>query len=131
MRARLTELHGVVPGRIREGVGTDVYIDAAGAPNIVNDVIGMAKHQARMVVTAAYMQPVEFNLGGMLTTEMSITTSMGYPDEMPEVVAALPRLSEQARGLISHRMPFDEVLAALDVAAGPQSAKVMIDFEAR
>lgn len=129
VRARLAELHGVVPRRIGEGVGTDAYVDAAGAPNIVNDVIGMAREHARLVVTAAYMQPVELNLGGMLTTEMSITTAMGYPDEMPEVVASLPRLRKQAEIMISHRMPFDRVIDALDVARSPQSGKVMIDFE--
>jgi (R,R)-butanediol dehydrogenase/meso-butanediol dehydrogenase/diacetyl reductase len=131
VRARLVELQGTVRGRIREGVGTDAYIDAAGAPNILNDVIGMAKDHARLVVTAAYMQPSEIHLGAMLTTEMSITTAMGYPDEMPEVVAALPRLREKAASLISHRMPFDRVIEALDVAADPRSAKVMIDFAGR
>lgn len=129
VRARLTELHGRVPRRIGEGVGTDVYVDAAGAPNIVNDVIGMTKEHARLVVTAAYMQPTQINLGGMLTTEMTITTAMGYPDEMPEVVAALPRLREKADSLISHRMPFAKVIEALGVAGTPESAKVMIEFE--
>lgn len=94
----------------------------------MNDVIGMAKEHARLVITAAYMQPSEIHLGAMLTTEMTITTAMGYPDEMPEVVAALPRLRAQADVLISHRMPFDRVIEALDVAADPQSAKVMIGF---
>jgi (R,R)-butanediol dehydrogenase / meso-butanediol dehydrogenase / diacetyl reductase len=129
VRARLTELHGTVPGRIREGVGTDAYIDAAGAPNILNDVISMAKEHARLVVTAAYMQPTEIHLGAMLTTEMSITTAMGYPNEMPAVVAALPRLREKAGSLISHRMPFDKVIEALRIAGTPESAKVMIEFE--
>ena len=58
VRARLRELHG--PARVfsREAVGSDAYIDAAGAPNILSDVVNMAKPHARMVVTAAYMKPV-------------------------------------------------------------------------
>ena len=80
---------------ITEAVGTDAYIDAAGAPNILGDVIGMAKFQSRLVVTAAYMRPVEMPLGAMLTTEMTITTAVGYPTEVPEVVAALPRLKDK------------------------------------
>jgi len=128
VRARLTELHGTVARRIGAGVGTDAWIDAAGAPTILNDVIGMAKEHARLVVTAVYMQPATINLTGMLTTEMTITTAMGYPTEMPEVVAALPRIREKAASMISHRMPFDQVIEALGVAADPKSAKVMIDF---
>jgi 2-desacetyl-2-hydroxyethyl bacteriochlorophyllide A dehydrogenase len=126
--AELAKLHGTARVFSREAVGTDAFIDAAGAPNILSDVVRMAKYQSRMVVTAAYMKPVELDLGAMLTTEMTITTAVGYPTEMPEVLDALPRLAEKAAPLISHRFPFDEVIEALAVAGTPASAKVMIDF---
>ncbi|MGB1563371.1 MAG: zinc-dependent alcohol dehydrogenase [Sinimarinibacterium flocculans] len=129
LKAKLTELHGAARVFSREAVGTDAFIDAAGAPNILSDVVRIAKYQSRMVVTAAYMKPVELDLGAMLTTEMTITTAVGYPTEMPEVVAALPRLSKTAAPLISHRFPFPKIIEALGVAATPASAKVMIDFE--
>jgi (R,R)-butanediol dehydrogenase / meso-butanediol dehydrogenase / diacetyl reductase len=128
VRERLLELHGSARLFSREAVGTDAYIDAAGAPNILSDVVGMAKFHSRLVVTAAYMKPVTIDLGAMLTTEMTVTTAVGYPTEMPEVVAALPRLTEKARSLISHRFPFEKVIEALGVAGTPASAKVMIDF---
>jgi threonine dehydrogenase-like Zn-dependent dehydrogenase len=129
VRARLLELHGSARVFSREVAGTDAYIDAAGAPNILSDVIGMAKYQSRLVVTAAYMKPVQIDLGAMLTTEMTITTAVGYPDEMPYVIAALPRLRDTVRSLISHRFPFHRVIDALGVAGTPASAKVMIQFE--
>ena len=113
----------------REAVGSDAYIDAAGAPNILSDVVNMAKLHARMVVTAAYMKPVSLDLGAMLTTEMTITTAVGYPTEMPDVIAALPRLREKVGSLISHRFPFAKILDALSVAGTPASAKVMVNFE--
>ncbi len=128
LRARLLELHGSARVFSREAVGTDAFIDAAGAPNILSDVVRMARYQSRLVVTAAYMQPVPLDLGAMLTTEMTITTAVGYPTEMPEVVAALPRLRETAAPLISHRFPFSRVIEALEVAGTPASAKVMIEF---
>jgi 2-desacetyl-2-hydroxyethyl bacteriochlorophyllide A dehydrogenase len=130
LRAKLMELHGKTRILNRDAVGTDAFIDAAGAPNILNDVIGMAKFQARLVVTAAYIKPIEINLGAMLTTEMTITTAVGYPTEMEEVVAALPRVRAKAQSLISHRLPFDKVIEGLKIAGTPQSAKVMIDFGA-
>jgi (R,R)-butanediol dehydrogenase / meso-butanediol dehydrogenase / diacetyl reductase len=128
LRARLIELHGSARVFSRESVGTDAFIDAAGAPNILSDVVSMAKYQSRMVVTAAYSKPVPLDLGAMLTTEMTITTAVGYPTEMPEVLAALPRLRDKAAPLISHRFPFEKVVAALDIARTPGSAKVMIEF---
>jgi (R,R)-butanediol dehydrogenase/meso-butanediol dehydrogenase/diacetyl reductase len=95
VRARLRELHGEARVFSRDAVGTDAYIDAAGAPNILSDVVNMAKLHARMVVTAAYMKPGPLDLGAMLTTEMTITTAVGYPTEMPDVIAALPRLRDK------------------------------------
>jgi (R,R)-butanediol dehydrogenase / meso-butanediol dehydrogenase / diacetyl reductase len=129
LHQRLIEEHG--SGRVsqREVVGTDAFLDAAGAPNIPNDVIRMAKHKAKLVVSAVYLKPVEINLGTMLSAEMILTTAAGYPTEMPEVVAALSRLKDKATALISHRYKFDDVLEALNMAGTPQSAKVMIEFE--
>jgi (R,R)-butanediol dehydrogenase / meso-butanediol dehydrogenase / diacetyl reductase len=129
VRARLLELHGSARVFSRECVGTDAYIDAAGAPSILSDVIGMAKYQARLVITAAYMKPVEIDLGAMLTTEMTITTAVGYPNEMPDVIASLPRLRGPARSLISHRYPFGQIIDAIGMAGTPASAKVMVQFD--
>ncbi len=125
---RLFALHGSHHYFGREVADTNAYIDAAGGPTILNDVFKIARFQSRMVITAAYMKPVEVNLGSMLTTEMTLTTAVGYPDEMPEVVAALPRLQEKLTPLISHRFSFDEILHGFEVAAKPESAKVMIEF---
>ena len=128
LAAELKQLHGV--GRVfsRETTGTDVFIDAAGAPNILGDVISMARFQSRMVVTAAYLKPVEIPLGAMLTTEMTLTTAVGYPTEMNTVIAEMPRLQSTIAGMISHHFPLAEVIPALDVARSPASNKVMIDI---
>ena len=129
LRAELAKLHGEVPSYGRVGVGTDAFIDAAGAPNILTDVIMMAKFHAKLVITAAYMKPLEFPVGRMLTSEMTITTAVGYPTEMPEVIAAMPRLREKIAGMISHHLPFEQIMEGLKIAATPESAKVMIQFE--
>ncbi len=126
--ARIKEIHGVETVFGREKAGTDAYIDAAGAPSILADVVALAKRHARHVITAAYMKPIELPAGLMLTSEMTITTAVGYPTEMPEVVAAMPRLKERIASLISHRLPFEQVVQGLEIAASPQSAKVMIEF---
>jgi threonine dehydrogenase-like Zn-dependent dehydrogenase len=129
VREELAKLHGEVPSYGRVGVGTDAFIDAAGAPQILSDVIMMAKFHSRMVITAAYMKPIEFPVGRMLTSEMTITTAVGYPTEMPDVIAAMPRLKDTIASMISHHLPFEKVIEGLDIAAQPQSAKVMIEFE--
>ena len=65
----------------------------------------------------------------MLTSEMTITTAVGYPDEFPDVIAAMPRLKDTIATLISHHLPFAQVIEGLAIAARPKSAKVMIAFD--
>ena len=65
----------------------------------------------------------------MLTSEMTITTAMGYPTEMPEVIAAMPRLKDKIAGMISDRLPLSQVLEGLKIAARPESCKVMINCD--
>jgi (R,R)-butanediol dehydrogenase / meso-butanediol dehydrogenase / diacetyl reductase len=125
---RIKEMHGRETVFGREKASTDAYIDAAGAPSILADVVALAKRHARHVITAAYMKPIELPAGLMLTSEMTITTAVGYPDEFPEVIAAMPRLKDKIAGLISHSLPFERILEGLQIAATPQSAKVMIEF---
>jgi threonine dehydrogenase-like Zn-dependent dehydrogenase len=126
--ARIKEMHGAEMYFGRERAGTDAYIDAAGAPSILSDVVRMAKKHARHVITAAYMKPIELPAGAMLTSEMTITTAVGYPTEMPDVIAAMPRLKDKIAALITHTLPFDQVIEGLGIAATPESAKVMINF---
>ena len=128
--ARIKELHGAEHYFGRERASTDAYIDAAGGPAILSQVVAMAKKHARHVITAAYMKPIELPAGQMLTSEMTITTAVGYPDEFPAVVAAMPRLKDEIRSIISHRLPFERIMEGLEIAATPQSAKVMIEFDA-
>ncbi|MFK7894535.1 MAG: zinc-binding dehydrogenase [Myxococcota bacterium] len=128
-RARIAELHGEARNTVgHPATGTDVFLDAAGAPTILADIIGMTKDHARIVVTATYMESVALPLGRMLTSEPTITTAVGYPTEMPEVVAAMPRLRTQIESMISHRFPFDRILEGIAVAGTPGSAKVMVEF---
>jgi threonine dehydrogenase-like Zn-dependent dehydrogenase len=129
LKARLSELHGTQQVLFLEKAATDIYIDAAGGPNIIPDVISMAKTHARLVITAVYAQPVPLPTTLMLMSEMSITSALGYPTEMPEVVGALPRLKNKVASLISHRYRLDEIMEALSIAGTPQSAKVMIEYE--
>jgi len=125
---RLRELHGTMEVLGRPVAGTDAYIDAAGAPSIVPEVVAMARTHARLVVVALYTRNVELDLATMLLSEMSITTSMGYPDELDVVLSLLPDLKEKLDLLITHRFPFEQVIPAFGVAGKADAGKVMIAF---
>jgi len=128
VRQVLGELHGTEMCMHKPAVGTDAYIDAAGAPNLPGDVIAMCKYGSRYVITAVYYQPIPVNFGLMLTSELEITTAVGYPTEMNDVVSSMARLKDKIATMISHRVPLDDVLEGLKIAATPQSAKVMVEI---
>lgn len=129
LKEELGKLHGIEMCMHKPAVSTDAYLDAAGGPGIIGQVVDMAKYHAKLVVTAVYYKPVEVNFGTMLTSELTITTAVEYPTEMPEVVASMARLKDKIQSMISHRVPFENVLDGLKLAGTPDSAKVMVHME--
>jgi threonine dehydrogenase-like Zn-dependent dehydrogenase len=111
-------------------VDVDLFIDAAGAPRIVADVVAMSKFHARLVVVAVHHAPVQVDLGRMLRSELSFTTSIGYPTELPQVLADLAELKAEAEVFVSHRFPFERFFEAFETAKTGDCAKVMVEFEA-
>ena len=131
--ARLVELHGQAPavvGQRGARPGTDVYLDAAGAPVVPTTVFGLAKQGARLTIPAVHKKPVEVDFGTLLTTELTIIMSMGYPTEIFEVTDDIIANWEKYQLIISDRFPVDDVLRALEVAATPGAAdKVMVTLD--
>lgn len=128
--ARLIELHGDVPLRLGDSrPGTDIYIDAAGVPAVIDTVQKIAKHGARLSIPAVHKRPVEVDFGALLSTELTITLSRGYPTEIFEVTHDIIAAWERYALIISDTLPFDRVQEALTLAATPGAAdKVVVTF---
>ncbi len=126
---RLIELHGegeaLFPGR----AGTDIYLDAAGAPAVVDTALAAAKRGARLGVVAVHKQPVPVDFVNLMSNEITIVGSMGYPDEIFEVTKDLIANWERYAVIVSHTIPFDNVDEALRTASTPGAAdKVVVTF---
>jgi (R,R)-butanediol dehydrogenase/meso-butanediol dehydrogenase/diacetyl reductase len=128
---RLTELHGQAANALGQPrAGTDLYIDAAGAPAVFQAVVDSAKWGARMVMVAVQKKSDAIDLGGMLRSELTLIASQGYPTEIFEVTAELAEHHERFAKLISHRVPFSEAERAFGLAMTPGAAeKVVVTFE--
>jgi (R,R)-butanediol dehydrogenase/meso-butanediol dehydrogenase/diacetyl reductase len=130
LTARLLELHG----RSKNGLGlprpdTDVYFDAAGAQAVVDAAIASAKSDARLVIAGVHKKPVTIDTNAMLLSELTITTSMGYPTEIFETTKDLAANWRRFEPLISHRIPFAQVEHAIELARTPGAAeKVVVVF---
>ncbi|MEP6479389.1 MAG: zinc-binding dehydrogenase [Rhodoglobus sp.] len=129
---RLVELHGQSTGLGLRGLksATDGYVDAAGAPAVIATVLEAAGHGAEVVVVAVHKRPVEFDLGALLTTELTVKLSMGYPTEIFEVTDDIIENWEKYALLVSDRIPFSRVQDALELASQPGVAeKVVVVFD--
>jgi len=110
-------------------VGTDVYIDATGVGQVVQDFLGMAKCGARLVVVGLHKHEVPIDLRTVLAKELTLRGSMAYPTEFPQIIEMLRDVDVPADRLISHEFEFDEFEAALKIAQNAEvSGKVMIRF---
>ncbi|MFT4306396.1 MAG: zinc-binding dehydrogenase [Microbacterium sp.] len=132
LAARLIELHGDGATVFNRGAraGTDIYLDAAGAPSIPPTAAGLAKHGATLGIVAVHKRPVELDFGAILTSELNLVWSMGYPTEIFEVTDDIIDNWEKYAVIISDRLPFDQALEALELARTPGAAdKVVVTFD--
>ena len=129
---RLVELHGQDMSQFVRGTrsGTDIYLDAAGAPTVPQTVGQIAKKGATLGIVAVHKQPVPLDLGAMLTSELTIVLAMGYPTEIFEVTDDIVENPDKYSLIISDRIPFDRALDALTLARTPGAAeKVVVTFD--
>ncbi|MGE2729607.1 zinc-dependent alcohol dehydrogenase [Mycolicibacterium vaccae] len=127
--ARLIELHGegeaLFPGR----AGTDIFLDAAGAPAVVDTALAAAKKGATLGIVGVHKQPVPVDFTNIMSNEITIVGSMGYPDEFFDVTEDLIANWEKYAVIVSHTIPFENVGSAFELAATPGAAdKVVVTF---
>ncbi|WP_159499297.1 zinc-binding dehydrogenase [Microbacterium sp. 18062] len=130
--ARLKELHGEVPGFMGRPsrAATDVYLDAAGAPAVIDTALKALRHRGVLTIVAVHKKPVELDLQDLLTLEPDIRLSMGYPTEIFEVTDSIIEHADKYAHIISHRIPFADAPEALRLGTTPGAAdKVVVTFE--
>lgn len=128
VRAALGALHGTGELFGWATVGTNRYFDVSGAPSVVGEVIAMAPFHAHLTVVAVHKHPVPVDFHMALGKEMTITTSMAYPDEFPQALALLGEDGDLS-AMVSHSFGFDRFDEAFAMARDAQnSAKVMVTF---
>jgi L-iditol 2-dehydrogenase len=126
---RLIELHGEGEAMFPGKAGTDIYFDAAGAPAVIHTALAAAKKGATLGIVAVHKEQVPIELINVMSNEITIVGSMGYPDEIFEVTADIIANWEKYAVIVSHTIPFADVEDALKTASTPGAAdKVVVTF---
>lgn len=126
---RLIDIHGPGESMFPGKAGTDIYLDAAGVPAVINTALTAAKTGAKIVVVAIHKEPVPVDFLNVMSNEVTVVGSMGYPEEIFEVTQDIIANWEKYAVIVSHTLPFDDVTEALRIAATPGAAdKVVVTF---
>lgn len=126
--ARLAEAHGRSEIFGWPVVRTDTFFEVSGAVAVIPSIIRLAPFHAELVVVAVHHEPVPVDFQMALGKEMTLTTSMAYPNEFPEVLDVLSS-EVDVSPLVSHRFPLEDFARAFAVAQDREVAgKVLITF---
>jgi 2-desacetyl-2-hydroxyethyl bacteriochlorophyllide A dehydrogenase len=109
---------------------TDVYLETSGAKGLMQEVVDFCAAGSRIVTVAMNREPVSLDVNKVMSKEISIVGSSGYPREFPEVMTKLAGRKVDPEAMITHRLPFHDFLNAFEVAkdAGT-AAKVLLTFD--
>jgi (R,R)-butanediol dehydrogenase/meso-butanediol dehydrogenase/diacetyl reductase len=121
------ERHGSVPFMFGRTVGTDSYIDAAGAASVVVEFVAHAKPGADLTVVAMHEQDVPVSFLQVLTRELTIRGAIEYPEGFESAIDLLSRCDLSS--IVTHRFPIDRYRDALDVLENSRECgKVLLTF---
>jgi 2-desacetyl-2-hydroxyethyl bacteriochlorophyllide A dehydrogenase len=130
VRARLIELHGAGKSVWPDKAGTDIYLDAAGVPAVIATALEAAKQGAKLGVVAVHKEPIVVDFMNVMSNEITIVGSMGYPTEIFDVTRDIVDNWQKYAVIVSHTYSFEDVEDALKCAATPGAAdKVVVTFD--
>ena len=121
----IRDLHGTSLVFGAPMAGTDVYIEATGAPSIIGEVVASAKGEARLAVVGLHRSEVSVNFMLVMMKQMTIVGSLAQPDDWNDMIEML--VDSDLSTMITHRFSLDEFAEGLAIAQNPESGgKVMI-----
>lgn len=123
LRSEAMQVFGTAPSLHGETADVDIYIDAAGAPDLISTYHQMGKIECRMVVVAvlAGMRPVD--VLSMTYAQHALIGSGGYfPEDVWDVLAIMESKRWNIGSIITHEFPWEELPKAIETAAETESA---------
>ena len=126
---KLKELHGAIPTMFGEAPQTSHFLEASGAP-LIPEIVANARPAAVICVSSLQKKPVTLDFTQMMVRELTITSVMGYPTELTDVLDMLARGDIDLEPMISHRYASGEVMRAFEKAKdSSSSAKVLVQYQ--
>lgn len=108
----------------------DGFIDAAGAPALFNQVMGIVKPNARIAIIAVYKNEIPVSLAQVMSKEVQIVGASGYTHEdIIKVVDHINKRKTSIGTIVTHVYKLENIQEAFDQAiSAKDTIKVMVDL---
>lgn len=136
---KLGAAHAVTPdevdellGKVSNGRGADVVVEATGRPEVMASALELAGHRARVVYIGIDVgRSAPAKLGLIQSKELDIRGAIGSPGVWPATLRFIARSGLDLGGLVTREIATDDAVTALDEAQKPaENIKVHITFDA-
>lgn len=109
----------------------DLFIDAAGAAQLLQEVFTKGKANAKYVVVAVYSQEIPMKVSLFMSNEAIVTGSKGYTHEtIAEVIELVEKKEIPIKTMITKKFAHKDFPQAIKEACDVSSnIKVVIDYE--
>jgi alcohol dehydrogenase len=104
--------------KIREmtdGRGADVAIEAVGFKSTLALALNCARANGRVSAVGAFTEPMEFDLPNLWMKNLTINMSLVCLKNIPLLIKLIEEGKLNARFLITHRAPLNEIAKGYDV----------------
>lgn len=127
---KLQNLLGESKGIRGTAIDSDIWIDAAGADQILTDYEQYGKYNSRMVMVAVGTNIREVDMLGLTFGQKSLTGSGGYtPEDVSDVMEIMKSGKWEIEKIITHEYAWEQLREAIEKAGDPKSAlNVIIHF---
>jgi (R,R)-butanediol dehydrogenase/meso-butanediol dehydrogenase/diacetyl reductase len=113
------------------GMGVDFAFECVGAQAALQTAISVTRPGGTICLSGVIPAPIEFNWNDVLSKEKTITTTNGYTDEFPIVIAMLNDGRLRAEPLITQTFPLSDALEFLThfEQLGSANIKMLIEMD--
>ncbi|GJC99245.1 alcohol dehydrogenase [Colletotrichum higginsianum] len=124
----------VVASRLEKAlkVGADAVVNSAEAEDLAAELVRLQGDGAtawNRGTRPGTDTPTELNFGHLISTELNIVFSMGYPTEIFEVTDDIVENWEKYAEIVSDQIPYEKATEALELARSGKANKVVVVFE--
>ncbi|MEW2397265.1 alcohol dehydrogenase catalytic domain-containing protein [Streptomyces sp. NPDC046862] len=123
VQKRAAEVFGEVTTLLGTFPDVDIYVEAAGADELLGTIQSMAKPGTRIGAVAVHPKPVAVNLVRLAYGEQEIIGPGGYrPADVVDVMKIMERGTFDLASIITHTYELDRIVEAIEMAGDRDSA---------